>query len=287
VFQHVPSPTYKRSHRAGESEEAYSARLAADLEAKILELGAENVAAFYAEPVVGTALGVMPPPKGYFPAIRAVLDKYDVLLVMDEVMSGAGRSGTLYAWESVAEGVRPHIQSMAKGLGAGYVTVSAILASHKVYDVINAAGQWKNSHTYQNHPINCAVALAVLRKMETMDVYANVKARGAQIVDELKTAFAEKECKTVFDVRGQGLFIGVEFEFDAQENMKPRFAARVKAQCFKNGLVTLGMSGTVDGAAKGDSLVLAPAYIVTKEEISKIVEIVVKSVKEVEVEAGL
>lgn len=257
--------------------------MAGDLEAKILELGPENVSAFYAEPVVGTALGVMPPPKGYFPAINAVLKKYGILLVMDEVMCGAGRSGTLFAWESVAEGVRPDIQSMAKGLGAGYATISAILVGPKVHTAINAAGQWKNSHTYQNHPINCAVALAVLQKMERLRVIEKVVVRGKQIVEELKLALADS--KLVYDVRGQGLFIGVEFE--APQELSPRFAARVKAKAFANGLITLGMSGTVDGVAKGDSLVLAPAYIVTADDVSRMVRIVTQSVKECEEELEL
>lgn len=248
-----------------------------ELEAKILELGPENVAAFFAEPVVGTALGVMPPPKGYFPAIDKVLKKYDILLVMDEVMCGSGRSGTLFAWQSVAEGVRPDIQSMAKGLGAGYVTISSVLANARVYNAINNAGAWKNSHTYQNHPINCAVALAVLKKMEKMDVYANVRLRGQQMVAELREAL--KDCKTVFDVRGQGLFIGIEF--DLPKSLNPRFAARVKASTFQNGLMTLGMSGTIDGD-NGESLVLAPAYIVTAKEITQIVSIIAKSIKECE-----
>jgi adenosylmethionine-8-amino-7-oxononanoate aminotransferase len=283
AFQHVPSPTYKRSSLPHESEEAYSVRLAGDLEAKILSLGADKVAAFYAEPVVGTALGVMPPPRGYFPAISAVLKKYSILLVMDEVMCGAGRSGSLYAWDRVAEGVVPDIQSMAKGLGAGYAPISAVLAGHRVVDAVRAAGVWKNSHTYQNHPITCAVALAVLRKMERLDLYNNVLVRGAQLAAQLKAAVAP--AKTVYDIRAQGLFLGIEFE--APQSLAPRFALRVKAQCFANGLVTLGMAGTVDGVAKGDSLVLAPAYIVTEAEIARIVEIVAKSVLQVEAEIGL
>ena len=201
--QHVPSPTYKRSHLDNESEEAYSLRLAAELDAKILELGPENVMAFIAEPVVGAALGVMPPPKGYFPAINAIVQKHGLLFVMDEVMSGSGRCGELFAHQAVAEGIKPDILAMAKGLGGGYVCISAVLVNARVGDVVRKAGQWKNSHTYQNHPINSAVAGKVLEIMERDGLFANVRERGTQLRRLLREGF--KGVLGVFDVRGAGL----------------------------------------------------------------------------------
>jgi adenosylmethionine-8-amino-7-oxononanoate aminotransferase len=202
-IHHVSSPTYKRSHLPSESEEAYSLRLASELESKILELGPENIMAFVAEPVVGAALGVMPPPKGYFPAINAVVRKHNLLFVMDEVMSGSGRVGELFAHDAVAEGVTPDIMAMAKGLGAGYVTISAVLVNSKVAEMVREAGQWKNSHTYQNHPVNCAVAKKVMEITEREGLMENVKARGAQLLDELNVAL--EGVKGVYDVRGKGL----------------------------------------------------------------------------------
>jgi len=279
AYQHVTSPQYKRFAKPGETEEEYSERCAAELEAKIQELGPENVAAFLAEPISGSSIACVPPPKGYFPAMKRVVDKYGLLFAMDEVMSGTGRSGTLYAWQAVSEGVKPDIVSMAKNLGGGYVTIAGVMVGPKIVDPIRAAGQWKNSHTYQNHPINCAVALAVLQKIENQNLLENVNARGAQIQRELKAAF--KDDKYVFDVRGKGLFIGVEFE--VPHDMSPRFAARVKDKCFQNGLLTLAVIGGTD-ATKGDAIMLAPAYIITPEQSSELVEIFVRSVKECEAE---
>jgi adenosylmethionine-8-amino-7-oxononanoate aminotransferase len=277
TYQHVTSPQYKRFAAPGETEEAYSERCAAELEAKIQELGPSNVAAFLAEPISGSSVGCVPPPKGYFPAIKRVLDKHGILLAMDEVMCGTGRSGTLYAWQGVSEGVKPDIVSMAKNLGAGYVTVSGVMVGPRIVDPIRAAGAWKNSHTYQNHPINCAVALAVLRKIEGKGLLDNVNARGEQIQARLKEAF--KDDKHVFDVHGRGLFIGVEFEVPS--DIKPRFAVRVKDKCFQNGLLALAVVGGTD-ATCGDAIMLAPAYIITGEQADQLVDIFVKSVRECE-----
>ena len=203
AVQHVDTPLYKRHSLAGETEEQYSARLGFELEAKILELGPENCMAFFAEPVQGSAVGIMPPPRGYFPAIDAVLKKYGLLFVMDEVMSGAGRCGEFFAHQAVAEGVKPDLLSLAKGLGAGYVPISAVVVNKKVADVVRSGGQWKNSHTYQNHPIVCAVGVKILEIIDRDNLLENVKARGAQLEAELRAAF--QEVPEVFDIRGKGL----------------------------------------------------------------------------------
>lgn len=278
AFQHVDTPQ-KRDRLEGEGDAAYSARLASELEAKILELGPENVAAFIAEPVGGTGPGVTPPPKGYFPAIEKVVKKYNLVFVMDEVMCGTGRSGELFAHDAVCEGVKPDVISMAKGLGGGYVTISGVLAGKRLVDSVRKAGQWKNSHTYQNHPVNCAVALAVLQKFDAINVLENVRARGTQLLEGLKKAF--KDNKIVFEVRGQGLFLAVDF--DVPTSLTPRFGNRIKDKCLDNGLLTLGGVGTVDGTA-GDCLILAPAYTITKEEVDKMINIISKSVRECEAE---
>lgn len=275
-YQHVSSPQYKRFGRG--TEEEYSAELAAELDEKIQQLGPENVAAFLAEPISGSSIGCVPPPKGYFPAIKRVLDKYGILFAMDEVMCGTGRTGSLYAFTSVCEGVQPDIVSMAKNLGAGYVTISGVMVGPRIVDPIRHSGQWKNSHTYQNHPINCSVALAVLKKIEEEGILSNVVERGDQIMRELRAAFEGD--KYVFDVRGKGLFIGVEFDVAL---LNPRFAARVKDQCFKNGLLVLAVIGGIDGK-RGDAIMIAPAYIISQAQASELVSIFVKSVKEVEAE---
>ncbi|OWT40397.1 class III aminotransferase [Cryptococcus neoformans] len=276
AFHHVTSPVYRRYAHPGETEEAYSARLADELEAKILELGPENVIGFFAEPVVGSALGVMPPPKGYFPAMEKVIKKYGTLFIMDEVMSGSGRVGQLFAHQAVGEGVKPDIVAIAKGLGGGYVSISGVFVGQSVADRVREGGQWKNSHTYQNHPINCAVAAKVMEIVEREDLLQNVRERGEQILEELKEA--AKGVPTIIDVRGKGLFIGVEL--DGPSSLKPRLASRVKDQAFKNGLIVMGISGTIDGV-EGETTIICPAYTVTKEQISGIVRLLMKSVKEV------
>ncbi|BEI90010.1 uncharacterized protein CcaverHIS019_0300800 [Cutaneotrichosporon cavernicola] len=274
AYQHVDTPQ-ARDRLPGENDAAYSERLAAELDAKIEELGPENVMAFIAEPVGGTGPGVTPPPKGYFPAIEKVVKKHNLIFIMDEVMSGTGRSGTLFAFDTVAEGVKPDVISMAKGLGGGYVTISGVLVGQRLVDVIRRAGVWKNSHTYQNHPVNCAVALAVLKKMEDKNLLANVRARGTQLLEGLKKAF--KDDKRVFEVRGQGLFLAVDF--DVPTSLTPRFAARVKERAMANGLMALAGVGTVDGV-NGDCIILAPAYTITAAEADKMVAIIKKSVNE-------
>lgn len=276
AYQHVTSPQYKRFKKDGETEEEYSERLAVELDNKIMELGPENVAAFLAEPISGSSIGVIPPPKGYFPAMKRVLDKHNILFCMDEVMCGTGRSGDVFAFQTVCEGVQPDAISMAKGLGAGYVTISGTMVGKRIYDVVNTAGVWKNSHTYQNHPVNCAVALAALQKMEAQDLFSNVKTRGKQLISELEAAF--KDNKHVFEVRGRGMFVGIEFEVPV---MAPRYAARVKEAAFKNGLLTLAVNGGTDGA-KGEAIMLAPAYNITEDEVSEVVRIFKQSVEDVD-----
>lgn len=233
AFHHVSSPTYRRSHRPHESEEAYSARLAAELDAKITELGPANVIGFFAEPVVGAALGVMPPPRGYFPAIDAVVKKHGILFVMDEVMSGTGRCGELFAHDAVCQGVRPDMIAMAKGLGAGYVTISAILVNRRVAEIVkrDGSGMWQNSHTFQNHPINCAVAKKVLEIMERDDLYSNVREKGRLLLAGLREGL--KDVPIVIDVRGKGLVCLIP----ADETYADRFGYAVRrnrVQCSKH-----------------------------------------------------
>ncbi|WWC95694.1 hypothetical protein V866_002559 [Kwoniella sp. B9012] len=275
-IHHVTSPQYLRHHLPNETEEEYSQRLADELESTILSLDPRYVIGFVAEPVVGAALGVMPPPKGYFPAIKRVLDKYGLLLILDEVMSGSGRSGELYAYQAVGEGVKPDILAMAKGIGSGYVPISAVLAGQRVTERIRKSGGWKNSHTYQNHPINCAVALKVLQIIERDNLLTNVKQRGEQLLDELKDA--TRDIEIVYNVRGKGLFVGIDLV--GSSSLKPRLAPRIKTKAFENGLLVLAISGTIDGV-EGEVIMLGPAYTVTQEQISEIVKLLVRSIREV------
>src|SRR5258706_6001491 len=208
IEAHHVSPCYAyREQRAGETEEAFAQRLADELEQKILELGADTVAAFVAETVVGATAGAVPPVREYFRKIRAVCDRYGVLLILDEIMSGMGRTGYLYACDE--DGVAPDLLTIAKGLGAGYQPIGATLVSDRIYQTITGgSGFFQHGHTYIGHPVACAAALGVQRVIADDKLLDNVKARGEQLRPLLREHYAQHPY--VGDVRGRCLFAGVE-----------------------------------------------------------------------------
>jgi adenosylmethionine-8-amino-7-oxononanoate aminotransferase len=270
---HHVSPCHAWRYMAeGETEAGYADRLAAELEAKILELGPDTVAAFLAEPVVGATMGAVPPVEGYFRKIKAVCDKYGVLLVLDEVMCGMGRTGTLFACEQ--DGVAPDMIAIAKGLGAGYQPIGALLVAGKIYDAIEAGtGFFQHGHTYIGHPVATAAAGAVLDKIAAPEMLAQVRKQGATLIDSLSARFGQHPF--VGDIRGRGLFVGLELVADRQTKtafpVADRIAARIKAQAMSNGLMCYPMSGTIDGE-NGDHILLAPPFIITDGQIDELVE---------------
>lgn len=282
VQAHHVSPCYPYRERLdGESDAQYAQRLADELEAKILELGPESVAAFVAETVVGATAGALAPVGDYLKRIRAVCDKYGVLLILDEVMSGMGRTGHLFACDE--DGVVPDLITIAKGLGAGYQPIGATLCTDRIYDaIVGGSGFFQHGHTYIGHATACAASLAVQRVIEQDDLLTNVLARGEQLRAGLKAAFVDHP--NVGDVRGRGLFVGVEFVADrrTKETLDPaqKTHAKLKATAKQNGLLVYPMGGTVDGA-KGDHALLAPPFICTSADIDQIVERFAQSVREV------
>jgi adenosylmethionine-8-amino-7-oxononanoate aminotransferase len=276
--QHV-SPCYAyRQQRPAESEEDYAQRLADELEAKIIELGPEQVAAFVAETVVGATLGAVPPVRTYFQKIRAVCDKYGVLLILDEVMAGMGRTGHLFA--CAEDGVSPDLLVIAKGLGAGYQPIGAMLVSQRIYDaILNGSGFFQHGHTYIGHAIACAAALEVQKVIEEENLLANVLARGEQLRTCLGEVFADHP--HVGDIRGRGLFVGVELVADraSKAPLPPerKTFARLKAEAMRRGLLVYPMGGTVDGTA-GDHVLLAPPFICAPADIDRIVALLATSV---------
>lgn len=266
------SPCYAyRYQHAGETEEQYSGRLAAELEQTILEAGPDTVAAFVAETVVGATAGAVPPTLGYFQKIQAVCRKYGVLLIIDEVMSGMGRTGHLYA--CAEDGISPDILVTAKGLGAGYQPIGAMLASRDIYDtIVSGSGFFQHGHTYMGHAIACAAALEVQRVIADDKLLANVQARGEQLRASLRTAFADTPW--VGDIRGRGLFVGIELVGDrvskAPFDPALKLASRIKAAAQHQGLLIYPMAGTIDGLS-GDHILLAPPFITTATEIEEIV----------------
>jgi len=290
-FHHV-SPAYaKRFKRPEESEEQYVERLRAELEAKFIELGTETVIGFVAETVVGATTGVVPAPKGYFRAMKSVCDKYGALFILDEVMSGMGRMGTMHAWESFGDGVAPDIQGVAKGLGGGYASIGAVLMSKRIATGLRgASGLWKHGHTYQGNPLSCAAALAVQKVIVSENLLENCRIQGAYLEKLLKARLQGPNSPAApftFDIRGGGGFWGIEFDFDGPEAAGldfrgGQFAMLLQAHALENGLVIMGMTG---GASlqgnKGDVILLAPAYNVTAQEVEKIVQMFGDSVEAV------
>ncbi len=282
VPAHHVSPCYAyRDQAAGETGTQYAQRLADELEAKILELGPDSVAAFVAETVVGATAGAVPPVADYLKRIRAVCDKYGVLLILDEVMSGMGRTGHLFA--CAEDGVVPDIVTIAKGLGAGYQPIGATLCTDRIYDaIVGGSGFFQHGHTYIGHATACAAALAVQRTIAEEGLLANVLARGEQLRARLREALGAHP--NLGDVRGRGLFVGVEFVADraSKATLDPALKthARLKTAAMQQGLLVYPMGGTVDGV-HGDHVLLAPPFICTEADIERIVARFVAAVGEV------
>ncbi|SFR13239.1 aspartate aminotransferase family protein [Poseidonocella sedimentorum] len=278
---HIDAPYPYRLQGQDESEADFAERMALLLDAEIGRLGPETVMAFVAEPVVGASLGTQPAPKGYWPRVREICDRHGVLLIADEVMSGMGRTGTTYALEQ--EGIAADLTTMAKGLGAGYQPIAAVLAAQKVVDVIKAgSGKLWNGHTYMSHAIATAGALAVQQVIEEENLLDNVVRRGAQLEAALRDTFAQHA--NVGDMRGRGLFWTVELvadrkskaPFDSSSGIAMNIGSAAKAR----GVMTYPSPGCIDGV-NGDHVLLAPSYTSTEAEIYDIVETLAAAVQDV------
>ncbi|WP_428676831.1 aspartate aminotransferase family protein [Reyranella sp.] len=261
-----------RFQQPGESDEAYGLRAADLLEEKILELGAGTVMAFVAETVVGATSGAVPPAPGYFKRIREICDRHGVLLILDEVMCGMGRTGTLHACEQ--EGIAPDLMTIAKGLGGGYEPIGAVLLGKHIYETFaKGSGFFQHGHTYMGHPMACAAGLAVQETIRRDDLLANVKAMGALLQRRLGERFGNHP--HVGDIRGRGLLQAVELVEDrsTREPFDPalKLHAKVKKAAMARGLMVYPMGGTIDGQ-RGDHVLLAPPFIVTAEQIGDIVD---------------
>ena len=278
---HIPPAYAYRLQRAGESGEDYGRRAARELEDEILKVGREKVSAFIAETVSGSTIGAVPPPPGYFREIRRICDKHGVLLILDEVMCGMGRAGTLFACEQ--DGVEPDIIAVAKGLGAGYQPIGATLVTSKLADaIVQGSGALQHGHTYMAHAAACAGSLAVQKVIEEDNLLPQVEKRGAQAMELLNEKFGQHP--HVGDIRGRGLFIGVEFVADREtkEPFAPELnvAGRLKTAAFENGLICYPSGGTADGT-KGDHMLLAPPFIISESELEQLVGIFSKSLAQV------
>ena len=273
IETHHVAPAYEyRGRRKDETPQAYGERLAQEIEDKIAELGGENVVALVAETVVGATLGAVPAVPGYFRRVRDICDRHGILLILDEVMCGMGRTGTLHACEQ--EEISPDLLAIAKGLGGGYAPIGALLMRQKIFDAIAAgSGAFQHSHTYMGHPLACAAALSVQRILHRDGLLANVATQGAYLARRLNERFGNHPY--VGDVRGRGLFYGIELVADrgSKEPFDPqlRLHARVKGEAMARGLMVYPMGGTADGT-RGDHVLLAPPFIVDAPLVDEIVE---------------
>lgn len=269
---HVSACYPYREQRHSESNEQYGLRLARELEAEIEILGADKVIAFVAETVGGATAGVLVPVPGYLRAVREVCDRHGVLLILDEVMCGMGRTGTMHACE--AEGVVPDLLVVAKGLGGGYQPIGAVLAQQKiVHAMTRGSGFFQHGHTYLGHPVACAAALAVQKVIARDGLLAQVRANAVVLQGLLEDAFGEHP--HVGDIRGRGFFWGLEFVRERADKTpfdpKHKLHATLKREAMARGLLVYPMGGTVDGRY-GDHVLLAPPFIAGESDLALVVE---------------
>ena len=223
-------------------------------------------------PWSGQLLGAAPPVGDYFKRIRAICDRYGVLLILDEVMCGMGRTGTLHACEQ--EGVAPDLMTVAKGLGGGYQPIGAVLMARRIFEAFaNGSGAFQHGHTYMGHPMAAAAALAVQDVIRRDGLLANVVAMGGRLQRRLEERFGQNPF--VGDIRGRGLFWALELVSD-RASKRPfdpalKVHARVKREAMARGLMVYPMGGTIDGV-KGDHVLMAPPFIVQAAEVDAIVE---------------
>ena len=276
---HIDAAYEYRMRREGEAGADFALRMANLLEEEIQRLGAENVMAFVAEPVVGASLGTQPAPMGYFKRIREICDTYGILFIADEVMCGMGRTGSLFALEQ--EGIAADITTLAKGLGAGYQPIAALMAAENVIRIIkNGSGTLWNGHTYMSHAIATAGALAVQQVIEEENLLSNVRMRGEQLREGLQTRLGQNP--HVGDIRGRGLFWTAELvedsatkkPFDATLGLAPK----IQKIALDLGLMCYPSQGCADGT-QGDHVLLAPAYTSTREEIETICDLITQAIE--------
>ncbi|KAL1901108.1 mitochondrial inner membrane protein required for protein import [Sporothrix stenoceras] len=255
--------------RADEDEPQFVQRLVVETEEEFLRIGPEKIISFIGETLSGAALGSMPAPKGYWAAIRALCDKYGILLHLDEVMCGTGRVGTYFAFEQEGATVKPDIVTLGKGLGGGYAPIAGMLINGKIVESLRqGTSAFNHGHTYQAHPVTCAAGLAVQKIVKRDGLIQRVASLGETLGDLVKTAFAD--CEHVGNIRGRGFFWSIEFVED-KGTKKPfgngvHFGGNVQRLAFERGVAVYPGAGTVDGVL-GDHITLAPAYNASMEEI--------------------
>lgn len=271
-MSHIDPCYAYRLKRDDETLEDYGIRAANLLEEELLQVGPENVMAFIAEPVVGATGGAITAAPGYFKRIREICDQYGILLILDEVMCGMGRTGSLFACDQ--DEVAPDILCIAKGLGAGYQPIGAMLCSRQIYETIkNGTGFFQHGHTYLGHPAAAAAGVAVVSALLDRNLIPRVRTQGDKLTAALQAQFGQHP--NIGDIRGRGLFQGVELvanrETKAPLDPARKTAGRIKAAAFEAGMICYPMSGTIEGQT-GDHVLLAPPFIISDDQIDELVQ---------------
>nr|WP_309504410.1 aminotransferase [uncultured Roseovarius sp.] len=275
-FLHTMCPHFASRKKAGESEADFTTRCAMELDALITAEGPDTIAAFIAEPVMGTG-GIIVPPKGYFAAIQAVLKKHDILLIIDEVVTGFGRLGSWFG--STHYDISPDIMTLAKGLTSAYLPLSATVVNEEVWSAMlegsDKFGVFGHGWTYSGHPTCAAAGLANIELLESLDVLRNVQTNGSRLNSRLQEALADHP--HVGEVRGEGMLAAIEFfeDCETRKHFEPlgSFAMRVMDVCWENNLIVRALQ-------QGDIISLAPPLIATAAEIDEIVDILVDAIGE-------
>jgi adenosylmethionine-8-amino-7-oxononanoate aminotransferase len=270
--------------RAGEGQKEYSERLVQELDDEFQRIGPQTVTAFIAETVVGATSGCVSAPPGYFEGVRRVCDKYGILLILDEVMCGAGRTGTYFAFEQEGN-VAPDIVTVGKGVGGGYVPIAGMLVHGKVVEVLRGgSASFVHGQTYQAHPLSCAAALAVQEVIDDEELVQRCARLGRVLGEMLRDKFGG--CKFVGDVRGRGLFWALEFVGDRESKMPFEasldFAGRIQQKALDLGLAVYPGKGTADGCV-GDHVLVAPPLNIEEEDLTKMVELLKEAYDAVEI----
>ncbi|MBM7651114.1 aminotransferase family protein [Neobacillus cucumis] len=249
-----------------------------DIERSILELGPENVSAFIAEPIVGSQQGAVPPPLGYFKKVRELCDRYQILLIIDEVMTGFGRTGTNFATEQI--GIVPDMITFGKGVSAGYAPLAGMIVHDRVIDglIKNSDGKFIHGYTYSGHPVAVAAGLAALDVYMQESVLENVKKQGPYLFNRLLEL--KQKHAIISDVRGRGLLMGIELVKDRKQDLlfdpAEKAAERLNGIAMDLGAVFYSGSGSIDGT-KGEHLIISPPLNVTKTEMDEMVRILDES----------
>ena len=276
MVKHTKSVDSYRERPDGMSDEQFSAYLADALEAMILEEGPDTVAAFIAEPVMGTG-GVLPPPSGYFQAIQVVLDKYDILMVADEVVCGFGRLGS--AFGSTKYGIKPDLMTVAKGLSSGYLPISASIIGDRIWSVLRDTAPnmpaFGHGFTYSAHPLCAAAALTNLDIIEREGLVANAAVAGEQLINHLRQEIGDHPL--VGDIRGSGLVVGLELVADrAKKTVIPlelKAGARLVAKGYDNGIL-------VRPLPHRNVIALSPPLTFTNDNIGELVAGIKRSLEQ-------